>query len=61
MKCRWCNGTGKDYAEAGSSLYARCPDCNGTGELPQCEICGQELTTEEEVEYGRCEECKEEE
>lgn len=60
MKCRWCNGSGYDRTPGESFAY-RCPDCNGTGELPECEICGQELTTDEEVENGLCEECKEEE
>ena len=31
MKCKWCHGTGREYVEAGGSLYYRCPDCDGTG------------------------------
>jgi len=32
--CPVCQGTGREYADAGgSSRYCACPDCNGTGLL----------------------------
>lgn len=35
--CKWCNGTGKEYVEPGSSHFYACPDCNGTGKTPEPE------------------------
>lgn len=35
MRCPFCNGTGREYADAGgSSRYCACPDCDGTGFVP---------------------------
>jgi DnaJ-class molecular chaperone len=35
--CRWCRGTGKEYVEPNSSHFYRCPDCDGTGRMPELE------------------------
>lgn len=55
--CKWCNGRGYD-ARLEGGLYCQCGDCNGTGEIPECDICGEEYTTEycEEC-YTECEKC----
>ena len=62
MKCEWCNGSGRQYVESGSSLCYTCPDCDGTGEEQpeeeECKICGEWKEVEEDCEW--CEEMKEE-
>lgn len=56
--CQWCKGTGREYVEQGSSLCYACPDCNGSGFIPECDICGEEFEGEfcEDC-YMECEEC----
>lgn len=59
-ECRWCNGTGIQYVESGSSLCYDCPDCNGTGWLAECDICGGEYSGEYcEDCYAVCDNCEE--
>lgn len=49
--CKYCNGTGIMHVERGSSLSYTCTDCNGSGVVPVCEVCGEEY-------YGEfCERC----
>ena len=49
--CPYCKGTGTQYVESGSSLSYDCPDCNGSGYVPECPACGREY-------YGDfCEDC----
>lgn len=58
--CKWCGGKGYQIVESGSSLSYRCPDCYGTGYIPECDICGDEYYEDycEEC-YAECEECGE--
>lgn len=39
--CPYCRGTGTQYVESGSSLSYVCPDCDGTGYIPNCDTCGE--------------------
>lgn len=58
--CKWCCGTGIQYVESGSSLCYACPDCGGSGYLPECDQCGEEYYGEYcEDCYIECEECGE--
>jgi hypothetical protein len=53
-ECKYCAGWGVEYVD-GSSLSYRCPDCDGTGYIPECEECGKEYSTEYcEDCYARC-------
>jgi hypothetical protein len=45
-KCRYCNGTGTQYVERGSSLCYDCPDCSGTGIVAICDRCDHEYDGE---------------
>ena len=52
MKCKFCDGSGKDYWELNGVPYP-CPVCNGTGEhindanrMTTCEFCGGTGVTE---------------
>ena len=54
--CKWCHGTGRNHIE--DSLYCRCEDCEGTGFIEECDICGEEYTGEYcEDCYAECKEC----
>ena len=54
--CKYCNGLGWDSMEGGR--YFRCPDCNGTGYLEECDNCGEEFDGEYCKEcYAECKEC----
>lgn len=58
--CRECNGTGRQYVERGSSLCFTCPDCEGEGYLPECDVCGEEYNGEYcENCFAMCAECGE--
>lgn len=58
--CRWCNGTGVQYVERWSSLCYACPDCGGTGHIPECDVCGNEYDGEYCTDcYATCDECGE--
>ena len=58
-KCPWCRGRGYEYAERGSSLTFRCPDCGGTGEIQKCGECGRVIEGDYcEDCYSECSECK---
>lgn len=57
-KCKWCNGRGWDSAEGGR--YFSCPDCDGTGNTPECDVCGAEYDGEYcDKCYDVCENCGE--
>jgi hypothetical protein len=59
-ECKWCHGTGTEYVEPGSSLCYRCPDCNGTGYIPECDNFGREYVGEYcDHCYTECDECGE--
>ena len=58
--CKYCRGTGVLYVERGSSLSYTCPDCNGSGIVADCDICGREYYGEYcENCYCECTECGE--
>ena len=60
VECKWCRGRGYLHYEPGTSLIYSCPDCGGTGYIPQCDICGKEFEGEYcEDCYCVCEECGE--
>jgi hypothetical protein len=57
-KCRYCGGRGYQSVERGSSLSYACEDCGGSGWLPECDICGEEYSTEYcERCYTTCDGC----
>ena len=52
-ECPYCHGRGVEYVEPGlSSLCYDCPDCNGTGYIDECDLCGN---TKED---GMCRDCE---
>lgn len=57
--CPYCKGTGTQYVESGSSLSYACPDCGGSGSVPECPACGKEYSGDfcEDC-YGVCECCE---
>lgn len=58
-QCKYCSGWGVEYVD-GSSLSYRCPDCDGTGYIPECEECGKEYSGNYcEDCYDACIECGE--
>ena len=60
VTCRWCGGSGRQHIERGSSLSYRCPDCDGTGHLPECDVCGEPYSGDYcEDCYAECEGCRE--
>ena len=58
-KCKWCY-YGTMSVGDGSGLTYRCPDCGGTGYIPECDLCGEEYRDDYcEDCYGECAECGE--
>lgn len=58
-KCPYCTH-GMNYIERESGYGFTCPDCGGSGYLPECDICGKDFAHDYcEDCYGECAECGE--